>query len=249
MTWNVMSPLYIRTDEYVHLNEDEKKNLEWNIRLVRIIELIEDENPDVLLLQEITIETFHDDFEILFENYVHVVHQQTKRRDSPIGNVVFIRRKWNATILDFKFKTHALHVKLEHNEFGILFIANVHFSAGLKRKETDRLKEALSCLSVWSREELKNGVSIVAGDFNDDFNNAVGIKSVFLKAGFDNFCNKDKMTCIVKNLPFNFDHFLVKGLSCVETTPTIDILRFPTPNVVFPSDHVPLVVMLQKNLF
>lgn len=238
MTWNILSELYIRPEEYKHLEEEKKVLLDWPNRLSNIIDIITKIKPDIVLLQEVTLSGFEEDFAILFEHYNYVIHKQNKNRTSPIGNAIIFNKHFK--LIEEKHKTKSIHVKLEITDNKIVCISNVHFISGLRRREIQRMAETSSCLTVWSNEANV----IIAGDYNDNFTNEEGIKALFITNGFINSGRLDKLTCVSRGIAINCDHILTKGVDSREKELLFDISKHPIPNELIGSDHLPVMSII-----
>lgn len=222
MTWNLLADEFYR----------QKGKVQWADRLMIIIHsIIYKVKPDILLLQEVTLDTFETDFTVLSEFYLSHIHKRHKKRSSPIGNAILYTKDF--TLISSKTNTRSLHVKLKIADTTIC-ISNVHLSAGVTTKQHERIKEITSCLAAWDTEDTV----IIGGDFNDDFRDPQGIASLLSK-----FTPPiSRVTCTARNSSYNFDHILIKGKLVAEQLPMlIDIVKNPIPNAIIPSDHLPVI--------
>lgn len=236
MSWNILAQEYVRREEYP---QDEKTSPEWEDRLHIIHNIIVGIKPDILLLQEVTLDTFEEDFLPLFSYYDYVIHRKDKKRKNFIGNAI-LWRKDIIQLVKQESKTRSIHAKL-NIDGKLLCISNVHFSAGVTRKEAERIKEVISCLGVWQGEDNV----LVGGDYNDDFRNEEGITPLFDE--FTGYKSKE-YTCTSRGVPFNFDHILIRGkIASRRIAPLIDIIKTPVPNCIIPSDHIPIMSQITFN--
>lgn len=229
LSWNILAQRYTKNTSLV-----------WKNRLEVILSLLSRTDTNIILLQEVELETFEADFEPLFEKYNYTRHVQNKKRNNPIGNAILWKKDWAVCSNNYS-KTRSLHVKLDIlEEKQQIFVSNVHLSAGLGSKSKERSKELSSCLSLYEEEDN----IILGGDFNDDFSSDDGIVTLLE----DKFSSPvTAVTCAVGERGFNFDHILVSGKLNIKRTPLfIDMFNVKLPSITIPSDHIPIVSIIKR---
>jgi len=87
ISYNILAQRYVRDFPAVTNLEI----LSWDYRLSLILKAIAVENADLILLQEVELETFEVDFASLFASYSFCRHVVDKNRKNPIGNVILWR--------------------------------------------------------------------------------------------------------------------------------------------------------------
>lgn len=172
LTWNILAQKYVNYN-FPHLlsipDEEKIKFLSWEQRISTIKNRILNFNADVILLQEVTLSEFENDFNFLFDNYDYVIHVQSKSkkgRNNFMGNVI-LWMKTKLSLVESFSRTKAIHAKLNWCDSN-LCVSNVHFTGGLYTNGSIRAKEMRSCLSVW-KNEANDYIIVIGGDFNDNF--------------------------------------------------------------------------------
>jgi mRNA deadenylase 3'-5' endonuclease subunit Ccr4 len=112
VTWNILAKQYFKTEDYKHLEEKDILILaDWDKRKDIILKFLKKLNVDIILLQEVTLDTFDVDFTDLFTEYAYIRHENNKHRRNPIGNVILFRKSI-FTLIESHSRTKAIHAKL-----------------------------------------------------------------------------------------------------------------------------------------
>jgi endonuclease/exonuclease/phosphatase family metal-dependent hydrolase len=240
LSWNILSQTCI---------DESKLEQSWEFRLPNILNVLHKSNADIILLQEVDLEHFATNSDILFTVYQYERHKiilKGKRsRTSPFGNVTMWRI---GTLLTTTITSRCLHVELILSKSQIM-VTNVHFPAknGLEGYK-EKFKHFVSCTKIW-----KDSTNIIfGGDFNDGlcFKNEsgeiIGLGSDVKKVGFIVPIEElQKQTCKSPNGSIcNVDHILVRGNLQASYVPWFDVNNIPdnvVPRDVNPvkGSHVP----------
>jgi mRNA deadenylase 3'-5' endonuclease subunit Ccr4 len=254
LSWNILAQQYLKVEEYKHLEEKEKDFLLiWPNRLKVILDILHKTKADIIFLQEVTLATFVEDFTPLFTNFNYIVHINNKHRRNTMGNAILFRKDM-FTLIESHSRTKALHAKLSFSQSkdninAVICLSNVHLTARIRAGESARMKEIVSATSIWLEEDNV----IIGGDFNEEFQNPLGIATTLLQHGYKipSYTEKD-MSCCTATTVFRPDHILSKGniIKVVELPMILPLLDFPIPTLDIPSDHLPIIqdLCLQKKL-
>jgi endonuclease/exonuclease/phosphatase family metal-dependent hydrolase len=242
LSWNILSQSCI---------DESKLAQAWQVRLPKIINVLQKSNADIILLQEVDLEHFETNFDALFGMYQYERHKiilKGKRaRTNPFGNVTMWRI---GTLLTTTITSRCLHVELMLSKSSIM-VTNVHFPAknGLEGYK-EKLKHFISCTKIW-----KDSIDIIfGGDFNDGlcFKNEIGeiiglgsdVKEFKFEVPIEEL---QKNTCKSTNGKIcNVDHILVRGNLKAVYLPWFDVNEIPdnvAPRDVNPveNSHLPMV--------
>lgn len=245
VTYNVLAQRFADNhyDKYFH-NSISKEDIVWDKRLLLIKEKIVTETPDVILLQEVELETFDNDYNSFKENYGYIRHAISKKRDNPIGNVI-LYKKDKFEYISESFNSCSIIIKLKlllSNKF--IIICNIHLRAGLKSKRVERHSQIKSCQKLIDKLNTKDNTSIIiSGDFNDDLiedDNPV-LKELLSK---NYTITRSGTSCCVYNTEnqihnyFEFDHIIT--LKCSIKFNKLNEWS-PFPNKIEPSDHIMMI--------
>lgn len=255
----VPNPKYPTTfslrDRYAFIaDEDVDDILNWDNRLNRILNKIKFNDPDIICLQEIELETINEDFIDRLPEY-NAVHHIIWNKDSPkvvykrtnvIGNLT-LWKKDKVECVNSKFNSCAVFTELICNNLQFLLI-NVHLKAGLKSCQKERGSQIKSCI-----KEFKGTHTLITGDFNDQLiYNSDNTKEPYIKDILDTHkfvISPSELTCDVYNYElkehtfYSFDHVVTYNLN-VNVTPIPELS--PIPSINEPSDHVPLIFEIHK---
>ncbi len=232
---------YIKT-RYKYVTHTEC--LTWVCRKSLLMEQIDKTNADIVCLQEVELETFEDDFlEFIYRmNYNYNRHTISKTRSSPIGNITMWKKnKYNCS--NFIQKSCALINTITDTETNeSIIIANVHLRVGLYTHEIDRSNQLLSV--------LKLKPDIICGDFNDDLKEVGLLYAIIIKNDYS--INSNQLTCSVYNEHdknthwFSFDNAIIKN----QIHKIIKVNKYnkirQIPNKKHPSDHLPLIFVVEN---
>src|SRR5579871_1447308 len=112
VSWNILAQQYLKIDEFKHLDEFHKGLLsQWEVRRGFIISTLTKMKADIILLQEVTLASFEEDFKNMFNTYNYVIHINNKHRRNPIGNAILFRKD-KFTLVESHSRTKAIHAKL-----------------------------------------------------------------------------------------------------------------------------------------
>ena len=225
MSWNLLAQRYV-CDEM----------LPWEQRSLLIEKEINATNPDILLLQEVTLDRCREDLSFLLARYDYVAHQRCKKRTNFMGNVILWRR--DSFTLCFSSQHYAeVSCRLKAVRGQEIDVTNVHLKGGL----SGGLKERTSQLSrLLARIDYKNPYHIIGGDFNDDLLPGGQLTRMLYK--FDGLDEK-RQSCWVNDCMWSFDYILTHGLTRLSFTCREIVGQIP--NQEHPSDHLPVVLRFQ----
>ncbi len=201
--------------------------ISWTERLAKIIDIIK--NYDLILLQEVDLLNYKEDFCDLFSDYNYFSHEITKKRTNFMGNIIFYKK---TLIKEFEYQTSCSLILMLNK---ILFI-NVHLKAGLVSGLETRKNQMESIFNYIQKVKtnIKFDSIIICGDFNTEnleefpffFENNLKIMHKGTKI----------KTCLVKNFLFDFVHVIF--LNC---KPVYKKKKFNIGEKDCPSDHSPVI--------
>ncbi len=130
VSWNLLAQKFV------------SDRIEWSTRCARIICMLLDVHPDLILLQEVGMHTFEGDFEQLIHAtdglYDYARHQSKKNRRTCQGCVILWRRTTFQKQADQPESTSrkSVHCVLVHRATQRpLTVVNLHLNAGLQSHE------------------------------------------------------------------------------------------------------------------
>jgi exonuclease III len=193
-TWNILSQTTLPPE-----------SISFAERLPQIIKTIQQADADFVLLQEVNIGSFKDDFASLFCVYHYAHHHLSKKHTCLFGNATFWKSQYGESKQIIE-RSRSLHVVLPH-----LLITNVHFPAGSGfQGYKNRLTHLTSAQKIW--QTYNN--CIMGGDFNEGCWNPFGLILDLRQDGFL-FDDNPKLTCcsLRDNKPnvYDIDHICVKS--------------------------------------
>jgi len=217
--------------------------IDWNTRLNKIIEILNNSKASIICLQEVEIETFDVDFISLFDKYNFFGHEITKKRNSPIGNYILFKKEFQ--FIDKTITSCSIIIQLQIND-KIFKIANVHLKADIYSKESINIRKNQL------KSVITNKPDIICGDFNDNFKNDLG---EFINDNNYICHNNDINTCYTsyddKYSYWNFDNILTKIKNSIvkniSINPLVNLTTQIIPNLDIPSDHIPIIFDIEMN--
>ena len=217
--------------------------IDWNTRLNKIIEILNNSKASIICLQEVEIETFDVDFISLFDKYNFFGHEITKKRNSPIGNYLLFKKEFQ--FIDKTITSCSIIIQLQIND-KIFKIANVHLKADIYSKESINIRKNQL------KSVITNKPDIICGDFNDNFKNDLG---EFINDNNYICHNNDINTCYAsyddKYSYWNFDNILTKIKNSIvkniSINPLVNLTTQIIPNLDIPSDHIPIIFDIEMN--
>lgn len=253
-TWNILADIWLDEREYkpVPLNF-----LDINTRYLKIRDIIDAIDSDVVLLQEVTESVYtqlRSDYELLylveFTPHLpnHWLDQIAKHKQfEPNGNVIMLKHE----IYDVAYPQSILLSKngnvagiVEYINDGDRFlICNIHLDDSDSEMQVKQSKTLLRYLSKLK----KTHKIIIGGDFNADRDN--GVHDLYLDAGFHSSLLKQQNTSTYYCEDINIDH--IYSISGDFTNYVIYNLPQKPHKVcktntiqLYGSDHYPLVADL-----
>lgn len=186
-TWNMLADRYYVNKKY------KSPCLKWSDRCSTQCTLLLESRCDVICLQEVELQTFATDFQSVLGAYDYVVQTNTRKRTSPIGNVVLWDRRVLQQIPNTQPQENSSCIFVALTEVSKLTVTttttisqqvylfgSVHLRAGLRSNADTRvcqLKSTYKMLSklkaVVSRLSYNRSYSpshqhvCIMGDFND----------------------------------------------------------------------------------
>jgi len=164
ITYNILAQRYLKKDEYdrddCHLDEN---ILTWDYRLGLIIKKLMNTDADIICLQEVELNDIEKDFSPLFLEYNYASHVISKKRSSPIGNMILWKKKLSMS--SQSNNSCSLYIELKNSLDKSFWVMNLHLRSGIRSKRKERVSQIKSCLKLID----KNLPGFIVGDFNDDF--------------------------------------------------------------------------------
>lgn len=237
ITYNILAQRF-----YKYSGDKKTKYFDWDYRKQLIINILIKNDADIICLQEVELANFKVDFNELFNRYDYFGHEITKKRVSPIGNIIL----WKKNVFngnDCVNTSCSNKITFEYIKTGYNFkFCNVHLKAGINSDES--IKARISQLKSVNRLDG----DIICGDFNDDFKNNNGIIDLIDELNYKIY-NTYKTCCVIDGNDAHywcFDNIMTKKNFDkeikIEKCKSMSNLRIPdTDN---PSDHIPLIFMM-----
>lgn len=235
ISYNILAQRYIK--EFPSVSDNSV--LKWEYRLDLILNKLSVQNADIILLQEVELESFDKDFIKLFADYSFFRHVVDKKRNNPIGNVTLWK---NNMIAEKKISTSCSLIV----EFDKFFVVNIHLKAKILKGESQRQTQIRSVLKKLNNQKP----GFVAGDFNDYLNTEClyDVKTEGLvmaeisKYKLDVYSNPNSTYVYNKKFSsdnyWTFDH-VISNIAIELRTEKKD--NIPFPNESEPSDHLMFV--------
>lgn len=225
VSYNILAQRFNRSDDAEPLD----------IRTSQIINNLLSEDPCVICLQEVELCDFEKDFKDIIVEYDYFSHVVSKKRRSPIGNVILWKKCYEKVKTLNTFASVLVSLKVKDKE---LLIANVHLKAGMLSGEKERLSQMPSV--------LKHDPDIICGDFNDTMSEERALYGLIkdkYKALTPGLTGYVKGSCNDSTgMPYwPFDHFIYKETSLKTANVLPTDLSCPIPNKLQPSDHLMVV--------
>uniref|UniRef100_A0A6C0HHS5 Endonuclease/exonuclease/phosphatase domain-containing protein n=1 Tax=viral metagenome TaxID=1070528 RepID=A0A6C0HHS5_9ZZZZ len=257
LTWNILASEWIKKSYYPTV--DKKILFDRKSRLKKIMERIMDEDPDILLLQEVMemeyktlYKHFQSKYHISILSPINWAKTNVETVSSESGNVTLLKK----TV--FKTKTEIYEQPLDQN-FGLYSLATFTYKNKKQSKQIHIFNIHLNDLHGQTRNKQMNIIRafaekqtqkycIIAGDFNQEFR---ATSRVYSLNGFT-VHNKCATYYIEKNM--NIDNILTKGFVEEETTKISNNTTHGKCNYVplkvengfkiYGSDHLPVSVYI-----
>jgi endonuclease/exonuclease/phosphatase family metal-dependent hydrolase len=228
LTWNILAQETLPEDAIC-----------WQQRLGKILQTILSIDADIILLQEVDLAMFNDDFAPLFDQWHRVSHMINKKRTLHFGNATLWRRELGECDQVIE-RSRCLHVRLANSK---LIITNVHLPVGRGFEGClNRMSHIESCKKVWQNaREI-----IMGGDFNESMSNPFGLVLDLRNFGFE-FHDLPKLTCrTFSGHVHDIDHLCYKSVSFKFVgdphLPSSLPYEIDENN---PSDHIPCVYLIK----
>lgn len=224
VSYNILAQRFVKTPDIES----------FDVRINKIINSLLLEDASVICLQEVELADVERDFELLLRTYDYFGHTISKKRSSPIGNIILWKRQYEKVASMTTSAAVLVSLLIDNKK---RFIANVHLKAGLIAGEKQRLAQLKSILA--------HNPDLICGDFNDTMSEERSAYKLF-----DAYkVVTPGLTCYVKdscnhtiNKPYwPFDHFIYKPevFGVVSIIPTD--LECIIPNDIHPSDHMMVI--------
>lgn len=247
VSWNLLAQKFVAD------------RIEWSTRCARIICMLLDVHPDLILLQEVGMQTFEADFEQLIHAtdglYDYVRHRSKKNRRNCQACVILWRRTTFQKQPDQTESTShkSVHCVLLHRATQRpLTVVNLHLKAGLNSQEETRVTELETALSQCVLDDDAHCL-VLGGDLNDDLQTGRRLYPILTETGGLSGGSQQSLDtpacCFVNGTYHAFDHLLTRGA-------TLKRLHYDTPytntsqdepaipNSIFPSDHLMLRLVM-----
>jgi len=240
LTWNILAAEWIKKSYYPNVKE--KILFDRKSRLKRIMKRIVEENPDILLLQEVMalehktfITKLQDDYYISLLSPVNWAKKESKTEEitSESGNVTFLKKTVFSSIhhatlpMDFGLYSTAVYKNKR------IHIFNIHLndlSSQKRNKQMNLLRPFLESQKY----------CIIAGDFNQEYKPSSKLYTI---PGFTahNLCP----TYYVEKT-MNIDNILTKGFTSMKEEKCNFIpLNVESGLKLYGSDHLPINLLIK----
>jgi mRNA deadenylase 3'-5' endonuclease subunit Ccr4 len=257
-------------ENYSHLPPelvDEKR------RRSAILSWLGDFSPDLILLQEVDLLKYEDDFAKPLGACGY--NGMLQKRDKHMGCATFWRKSiFSQTWADPRSRTLPLGLKMcKFDEHPIdIAVVNVHLDAA-QDKQADRAKQLSSALERAAKNS-PTSILIVAGDFNCNPDNSLAqvlrshkwhgfsLASVYDHPAASDTSPVTEATAAVNRYRDLFDHIwyshnslrlcgMLQSLNREERTISFSTDSPGLPNAVVPSDHIPIgaIFSLKRDAF
>jgi mRNA deadenylase 3'-5' endonuclease subunit Ccr4 len=229
VSYNVLAQRYSKADDNIYT--------QWDYRINNINIYLSEMDSDIVCLQEVELATFQTDYTNLMNKYDSLAHMVSKKRTSPIGNVIFWKKDKYSDIMR---KTTSCSVIITLKNLlteKIITIANVHLKAGRECGDTRYNQLA---------PVMKDKPDIICGDFNDEFESES--KIVGLVKDHNYTITNTQLTCCAREDDNTisyvcYDNILSKNHKIsLEKCKDIQGLIIPDENNF--SDHIPICFIL-----
>jgi endonuclease/exonuclease/phosphatase family metal-dependent hydrolase len=196
LTWNILSSMWLYPDE--DYQGIDNYDLDFNNRLVRIVDRINYHNPDIVLLQEVSTAEYKKLKKALEDNYLIpklIQHGRSHWKNylykghkyQPNGNLIIIKRDSELTTnKDRKpFVMHSIKLSKDGNVAGVLLVkhlglivVSVHLDDLSKLKRNNEIRTLFNFLEPYREDHI----IVIGGDFNAEYQEY--LHNLIRKAGF-----------------------------------------------------------------
>jgi endonuclease/exonuclease/phosphatase family metal-dependent hydrolase len=256
LTWNILASEWIKKSYYPTVKE--KVLFDRKSRLKRIMERIIDEDPDILLLQEV-MELEYKTFMKHLQTKYHIsflspinwakekatkteenknIEERKKEITSESGNVTLLKK----TIFKSKKDIHHETLPMDFGLYTTTFYQSrqIHiFNIHLNDLHAQRRNTQMNVLRPFVE---KQKYCIIAGDFNQEYRHNSKLYNI-TNFTVHNVC---PTYYIEKNM--NIDNILTKGFSIKDTdTDTCNYVPLKVENgfKIYGSDHLPVTLLVK----
>ena len=260
LTWNILASEWIKKSYYPSVKE--KVLFDRKSRLKRIMERIIDEDPDILLLQEVMeleyktlckhlLPKYHISFlspidwaKKQDEKYIKKEKKEEKKEEKEItsesGNVTLLKK----TLFKSKKEIHHETLPMDFGVYTTTFYQSrqIHiFNIHLNDLHSQRRNIQMNVLRPFLD---KQKYCIIAGDFNQEYRPNSKLYNI-TNFTVHNFCHT---YYIEKNM--NIDNILTKGFSEKEEEKNKNKCNYVPLKVengfkIYGSDHLPVMILIK----
>lgn len=239
LSWNILASEWIKKSYYPTIKE--KVLFDRKTRFKRIIERINQENPDIILLQEVmsleykTFIKHLKDYHFSFLNTINWTDDGNKNEEnsSESGNITLLKKSL--------FKRNIHHEKINLD-------SGLYSTAIYKNKQIHIYNIHLNDLHGQTRNKQINSIRpsiaeqkycIIGGDFNQEYRHNSKLYNI-ADVTVHNMC---PTYYIEKNM--NIDNILTKGLKKEEKSLCNYIpVKIENGFKLYGSDHIPVIVLV-----
>jgi endonuclease/exonuclease/phosphatase family metal-dependent hydrolase len=254
LSWNILADVFVRLPGSPHTAFDyvPDGDLDVSVRQKRIVALLNETKPDVVLLQEVQMDPAGDVFDVpqwlrlpgyewlvpfgkaqTPKEWQATLHHNTEALGRPY--VTHVATLFNSARLERKSAvctSHSLLVTLQDRQTGALWtFGNLHLQADPGADTATRQKQLNSAVSK-AEKSAQTGGMLLAGDCNDE--NVVADACVRVETG-NTWSNGKEIS--------RPDNVFVRGCRVVGVQEFWNGKRH-IPNDEVPSDHAPILVSL-----
>lgn len=248
LSWNILANEFIKKSYYPNLDINLLNNRNERIKI--ILNKLLNENPDIILLQEVMISEYNYLKKYLkkiyyFSKLIKINWDLNKYKNTESGNIILYKKicfhkKNNSYDLIFDNKIYGIcietQIKNDKNDKKIKFlrIFNLHL-------DDTNWQTRLSQINLIRPQLEKIEYCIIGGDFNQQFNKSSKIYNI------DKFTvtnTKNITYYIEKNM--NIDNIFVKKNIFLIKNNMVNELKLSKKEIFskYGSDHLPVIVTL-----
>lgn len=243
ISWNILALEFVKKSYYPTLNLNSINNRVK--RIEKIINILLQQNPDIILLQEVMLKEYNYLKKYLsnyyFSNLINI--NWIKYNKSESGNVTLFKKsiflsKFNSNELDYNNNIFGSYIIIKtKNTKENIHVFNIHL-------DDIAWQTRLAQINLLRPQIEKFKYCIIGGDFNQQFN----INSKIYNINDFIIHNTKNITYYIEKL-INIDNILSKGFYIVKQNNMINEQHKSKKKLFdkYGSDHIPVIILLSLN--